>query len=112
MDAGRTEQSHALQLSYFKLKSDEPFQAHMEPKLPMFPTEGRGTTLLTLSQSCSRIVDTQENDPNLAAVFDGSNLRSLSMLSLRNKIHGLDTSKTTCKGNSCGASGSYLLVKV
>lgn len=59
----------------------------MEPKLPMLQTEGRCTTLLTLSQSCSRMVDTQEKDPNLAAVFDGSNLRALSVLSLRNKIH-------------------------
>lgn len=40
----------------------------------MFQTEGRCTTLLTLSQSCSRIMDTQENDPYLAVVCERSSL--------------------------------------
>lgn len=89
-----------------------PSKPRWTPKLPVFQTEGRCTTLLTLSQSCSRVMDIQENDLDLAAVFDGSPLRSLSVLSLRNKIHWVDTSKTMCTGNSCGASGSYLLVKI
>lgn len=103
------EQSHALQLSYFKPKFDEPFQAQMGTKTSCASNWGEMHHPADPQPKLQQGHGQPENDPDLAAVFDGSLLGSLSMLSLRNKIDWLDASKTMCVGSSCG---SYLLLKI